>query len=310
MKNIALRCLRTAFVLGALLIVSSCSKSDSDENLPTNPEEPTIDLESQQIPILISTGIWTRATDTSYEEGDHGGIYVVNQEKVKQQLLVEGNHVDNMMFKLTNGKWEPKEPIYWKDDKTIADFYCYYPYIPSIDNLELPFSVSKDQSEEANYKASDFLWGKSLGVAPTEEPVQLTTNHVMSNLFIYIKAGKGYKQDEIDAFEKKVVICNTKPNATINLSTGIAHPVGAVSNITPLKIDEYYRALLVPQEVQSSDFIKLTMNGKDYLLKQSILLKSNKQYKCTLTVNRVSNGFDVNIGEWIEDDMDYGGTVE
>ena len=55
----------------------------------------------------------------------------------------------------------PDTPVYWKDETTPADFYCYYPYMQTVSDVTaVPFSVKADQSTLENYKASELLWGK------------------------------------------------------------------------------------------------------------------------------------------------------
>ena len=121
------------------------------------PEPPTPSVEKLKIPINITARLWTRATDLSFEEGDKVGIYVVNFNGPSPgSFSTTGNHVDNMCF-IYSGTWIPEAPIYWKDETTKADFYCYYPYSTNIANVAAyAFSVKANQSDEWNYKASDF----------------------------------------------------------------------------------------------------------------------------------------------------------
>lgn len=304
--------MKKLFLLAATIAVlfAGCSKEGGgDEPTPTPPDPP---VEPTKIPINISAGVWTRATDAGFENNDKAGIYVVNYDGSAAGILTaSGNHVDNMRFTLTNAAWNPDTPIYWKDQTTKADFYCYYPYTTAITNIgAYVFSIKTNQSVEADYKASDFLWGKTAGVAPTSNPVQITVKHAMSNLLIYLKAGDGYTDATLKAAQKSIVINNTKPNATINLATGIVMATGAVADIAPHAETDYYRVLIVPQTVSDVNLITVTIGNDSYTLKQSQTFEANKQHKCTLTVNRTGNGINIGIGGWETDDNDFGGTVE
>lgn len=294
------------FFLAGCLFLAGCSKSGSDED-PT-PQPPTPPVEQTKIPISIAAGVWTRATDSAFEQGDKAGIYVVNFNGTSAgSLAAAGNHVDNMRFTYS-GSWTSDTPIYWKDQTTKADFYCYYPHSANIANVSAyPFSVKADQSDEANYKASDFLWGKTAGVAPTSDPVQITVKHAMSNLLIYLKAGNGYKADDLK--QAKITICGMKTDATIDLATGKATATGTAVDMTPKAETDYYRVLVVPQSVTNADLIKVSVGGNEYVLKQTVAFEANKQHTCTLTVAKTGEGINIGIGGWETDENDYGGTI-
>lgn len=285
-------------LVGFALVMFSCSET------PTPEPEPIPTPTPEKWAINISTSI-TRATDTSFENGDKVGIYVVNNPNT---LAASGNHADNIGFTYS-GNWSPTTPIYWKDETTKADFYCYYPYVSSISNVEAyPFAVNTDQSSIENYKASDFLWGKTTGVAPTTDAVGITVKHAMSNVIIKLVAGNGYTAD--DMASAKVTICNLKTNSTINLASGVVTATGDVTEMTPMEESDYHRALVVPQSISNADLIKVTIGDKVYTLNQSVEFKSGKQHTCTLTVERTNQGINIGIGGWETESDDFGGTVE
>lgn len=291
------------FVLVAMMLCS-CSKSGNNEKIPL-PVKPT------EIPINVSMGVWTRATDTAYESGDKVGIYVVNYNgSTAGTLQSSGNHVDNMRFSYTT-KWTPDTEIYWKDQTTKADFYCYYPYGSPADISAYAFTTKADQSKLADYKASEFLWGKATGMNPTANAVPITTNRSMSNMLIYVVAGKGFTAETLAAANKSVKISNVKTSATVDLRTGVATATGSAAEVIPYNEGEYYRALIVPQTVaDGSNLITVTVDGVDYTLAKGFTFKANTQHKFTVTVNKSSGGVDIGIGDWEIDDTDNGGAAE
>lgn len=261
--------------------------------------------EEQKIPISISTTL-TRATDSAFEAGDKVGIFVVNEPNA---LATSGNHVDNMCFTFST-TWTPDTPIYWLDQTTKADFYCYYPYAESANTAAHAFATKANQSQLADYKASEFLWGKTTGVAPTEEAVNITTNHTFSNALVILKPGDGFTEESLAAATKSVKICGVKTNATIDLATGVATATGNATEVTPYLNGAQYRALIVPQTTAEGALIVVTVDGVDYTLSRSMTFKANKQHKFTVTLNKVSNGVNVGIGGWETDEEDYGGSAE
>lgn len=288
----------------AAMMLCYCSKNGNNEEAPL-PVEPT------KIPINVSMGVWTRATDTAYESGDKVGIYVVNYNgSTAGTLQSSGNHVDNMRFSYTT-KWTPDTEIYWKDQTTKADFYCYYPYGSPADISAYAFTTKVDQSKLADYKASEFLWGKATGMNPTANAVPITTNRSMSNMLIYVVAGKGFTAETLAAANKSVKISNVKTSATVDLRTGVATATGSAAEVIPYNEGEYYRALIVPQTVaDGSNLITVTVDGVDYTLAKGFTFKANTQHKFTVTVNKSSGGVDIGIGDWEIDDTDNGGAAE
>ncbi|MBO7266071.1 MAG: fimbrillin family protein [Alistipes sp.] len=261
--------------------------------------------EEQKIPISISTTL-TRATDSAFEQGDKVGIFVVNEPDT---FVASGNYVDNMGFTYSD-EWTPDSAIYWLNPATKASFYCYYPYAAGVDASAHTFNTKADQSTLANYKASEFLWGKVEAVTPTEEAVDITVNHSFSNALVILKPGDGFTEEKLAAAEKSVKICGVKPGATIDLATGVATATGNKTNVIPYLENGQYRALIVPQTTEEGALIVVTVDGVDYTLTRSMTFKANKQHKFTVTLNKVSNGVNVGIGGWETDEEDYGGSAE
>lgn len=293
-------------LLAALALASallSCGKAASDPK----PEPPTPTPPSEKIPIRISTDVSTKATETGFENSDAVGIYVVN---VPGSLAASGNHVTNKKFVFNGTDWTSDTQSYWEDQTTHADFYAYYPYSASVSDIaSYAFSVQADQATESKYKSSIFLWGKSADLTPTPDPIHITTNHRMSKLLITLQAGTGWTDADIDAAE--LTVCGLKTEARINLANGNVTASGTAADLKPLKLSSgQYKLLVVPQNVQSQDLVKIKIGSNDYVLNTSINLQPNHQHKCPIIVNRTGEGVNVGIGAWETDEIDYGGTVE
>ena len=281
-------------------VLFSCSKTPNPE--PEPKPEPSPVPEKWAIKIAPSI---TKVTDSAFENGDKVGIYVVNDPNT---LKSSGNHVDNLGFTYS-GTWTSSSTAFWKDETTKADFYCYFPYVAGISNTEEhSFEVKADQSTEANYKASDFLWGKTAGATPTKNAVSINMYHKMSYITVKLVAGDGYTDEDLK--NASVTICGLKTKSSINLATGAVSAAGDAHDITPLAGNGQLRALVVPQSVKDIDIIKVTVGDTTYKLNQSIELKSGTQHTCTLTVDRSGQGINISIGGWEISSEDFGGTVE
>lgn len=267
----------------------------------------------EKLPINISVNVSTRANDTTFESGDAVGIYVVNYDGTTAGTLkAEGNQADNAEFTYNGGGWNSDEPIYWKDKNTSADFYAYYPYSASVNIDAQPFAVQADQSNEVNFWASDFLWGKSTKVAPTSNAVNIQTNHILSRIIVEIKPGSGFTSASWAAANKSVNICDIKTNATINFATGVATATGNNGEIVPLATSSNYKAMVVPQTVaDDSKLIVVTVDGTEYVYRTGYTFKANTQHNFSIVVNKNESSVNVAIGEWnIDSIVNQGAAVE
>lgn len=293
-----------------LSLISSCS-SGGGEDLP-DPPTPTPPPASQKIKMNLSCGVSSRVTDTAYEEGDKVGVYVVNYNgNTAGTLSQSGNHVDNFPFTYNSGKWNGSSTIYWKDGTTHADFYCYYPYNETVSDVTAhAFSVKEDQSTEANYKGSEFLYGKALDKAPSETTVSITTYHAMSAMVIKLEAGDGFTATSLANANAEVKINGVKTSANVNLRTGDVSAVGEAHSIIPLKGNGQYKALIVPQTVSADNLITIVIEGKEFKFSKDFTFVAGKRHTFTITVNKTSSGVNVGITDWEDDGVDNGGTAE
>ena len=289
----------------------SCGSGTVPETPNPKPEKP---ITETKIPIKISLGnIGTRATDASFETGDAVGLYVVNYNGATPgTLTTTGNHVDNMRF-VYGAQWVPDQKIYWKDNITHADFYVYYPFTTVSNITAHPFSVQSDQSTETSYKQSEFLWGKTANVLPTESAVGITTQHVFSNVIVKLVAGDGFTTEEIANSGATVKLINIVLQSQINLTTGVATASGTPASIIMRNEGIQFRALVVPQTVAINlSLVVVSLGGQEYTLKatKDISFLANKQHTFTVTLNKKANGINIGIGDWETDNIDYGGNAQ
>lgn len=288
-----------------LAIFTACEEigDNVDSSQPVHPVE--------QIPINLSVGMGTKITDTYFEQDDAVGVYVVNYVNgVPGELSISNNHYNNVKY-IYGASWIPEVEMFWKDKTTKADIYCYYPYGTPGSVNAYPFAVKQDQSILSNYKKSDFVWGKVSGVDPTPDMIQLNTNHVMSNMVVYVEPGDGFTAETLAAANVSVSVRNVKTNATVNLSDGIVTATGSAAEVTPYNEGAYYRAVIVPQTVaDGSALIVVTIDGAEYALKKGFTFVGGKQHKFTVTVNKTGSGINIGVGGWETDDEDNGGFAE
>ena len=298
-------------LVSACLLWTGCSKS---ENGPDKPGGGGTEI-VQKIPLAISTTI-TKVLNDSFEEGDAIGLYVVNALSNGSSgwnsgsLMNTGNHLSNVKFSYESGVWKSQQEYYWKDASTPADFYCYYPHTGSVADVStIPFAIKADQSSGENYKSCEILWGKSALQFPSKNKVNITVTHRMSQIQITILPGKGFTAETLRESLKSVKINNLECNALLNLKDGALTANGNSADITPYYDGTLYRALIVPQSVENKTLITLIVDGMTRSLTQSIEFTSGTIKKCTITVDKLSEGINIGITGWDTDNEDYGGTL-
>lgn len=308
------KCIYIVAVSFFLLACSSGAENGvDDEPTPPQPEKPTV-----RIPIDISTSI-TRVTETAFESGDAIGLYVVNRndDGSHNELKPSGNYVDNMRYTYSYNTWTPDETVYWKDDKTCADFYLYYPYQAGhVNENPMVFKVEADQSNVNSYKKSDVIVGSTMNVAPSQTTVHIASKHVMSRVVIALKPGEGFTDASLAASDVKVTLNVPAVSANIDLATGKVEPIMnydgeslTMTSMAPYKDGNVYRAIVVPQIVSQTNLIKVNVDGSDFLFSKAFNFESGKSYTFNVTLAKKSSGLNATITGWDSDGVDYGGTA-
>ncbi len=170
----------------------------------------------------------------------------------------------------------------WPASGTVA-LKAFYP--STITSETNTFTVQADQSEDANYKASDLMYATPIASqAKTSDAVGLTFKHAFSKIVVNLTAGTGMSETDIDACTVKV-----KAKPTVALSSGEAGDVsGEVTDIT-LGTGSGKAAIIVPQSyAASADFITVTTSGSHsvtYKLSAAKDIEAGMVYTYNLIVN-------------------------
>ena len=269
-------------------------------------DTPTVGEGDTTLPIQLYNEIsqipTTRVNDEGFCNGDGVGVYVVNYENGSAGTLrLEGNQADNVryVYDEPNGKWTPDETVYFRDKHTHVDLIGYYPYSTPTSVEAYPFEVAKDQSTDAangllgGYEASDFLWGKTVDVAPTTQRINIRFQHRMAGALVALSEGTGFAEGEFALLEKAVLVTNTIRKATVDLATGEITPSGDVptTGIVPYKKGGEFRAVVVPQTVAASTpLFSITVDGTPYVFRKTepFAYTGGKLHKFTIEISKKS----------------------
>ena len=278
----------------------------------------------------INQEMVSRVDDGGFCDQDVMGVYIVDYDGTNPgELLDAGNRATNVRFTFDEAayRWNGAYDIYWKDDKTPIDVYGYYPYGTPDNVRDYTFTVQKDQSKVSEngvmggYEASDFLWGKAENVAPTTETIRLAFRHRMANIRVVLEEGDGFDAGAWAGLKKQVLVTNTRREASIDLSTGTVTATGdvATTGIIPFEGSEDFRAIVVPQDVQSGTVLfKITVDGAVYSFKkdETFTYYPGKMHNFTIRVDKKAAQGQYNftvisesVTAWENDDASHSATT-
>lgn len=294
---------RLSFLLSGLFLITSCG------DLEIKPLDPQPEFPAEpEVPVRLQT--W--AVDGDYLEVETIGLYMSNHlDGTSLSLMPFGNYIDNWKFICNElGGWSSDKKLYYKDENTQADFYAYSPYSDISDATRHYVSVPSDQSEEVAYKMADFIWGKTLNCQPSSEPVNIILEHMLAKVVVILKPGHGFTENELTEVRPRVQLKGIRCNATFDIGTGQLTEIGSPVLLMPYRHSALeYRAILIPQRIEDTDMVEISIGDAVYRLRRTITFEKGKEYTFTVTIQRTDGGVNVGIGSWDVVGEDYGGVV-
>lgn len=245
----------------------------------------------------------TRVNNNAFEDGDQVGVFV---HATDTPLEIGGNLVNNEALTCNGGNWTAARPLYWDDGTFNA--CAYYPYTTPVSSIEdLPFSVSTDQNaadgEMDGYEASDFLYARTEGVSASDAPVTLTFRHIMSKLTIRLIKGEDFEGDM--PTDAEVYVHNTVPEATIDLSAGVAtrYVRGNRATLTARQESDFvFSAIVVPQRVENRmPLIEVIMKGVSYVFESTFQFKPGVEHLVNMVISDNPDQVKIEVGGEIQD---------
>lgn len=204
-------------------------------------------------------------------------------------------------------------PYYYPTSGNGVNIYALYPATAATGEL---FTIKEDQSTDANYKASDLMYGKPVAnpVSPSTNAVDIQFTHLLSKVTINLIAGANVTS--LDG--AKVELLGVKPSTT--LTAGInGHSITAASgNGTPITVMTATEtvtsgsAIIVPQTLPEM-FLQVTLDGATLTGKLDSgapTLTAGNAYTYNITVNMRGGALEIegSITPW-KDGGTNSGTV-
>lgn len=313
-----------------LALVAATLTACSSDSEPTQ-----VPVASKQ-PIVLGTGMPTMRSNkqdlqkTELEAGTTVGVYIYF--KGAQTTNTTYNYgYKNIAYTVSGTQGDltitdtDKQP-YYPDVKTQnIDIYAFAPQVytgtAELSTLTAQdvFTTKADQTAEADYRASDFVWGKLGDVAApttTSTKQKITMNHMLSKVNINIAAGSGVNFSSLSGAE--IRLNGVKLLGTVNLTTGavtlrsgtnaastvtLTSATSATGKLADTTTDCYTSsAVIIPQDIAAADdFIEVELsNGSVYKYKTTatttFAAKTKYTYDITLSVAGIQ--LTTTISDW------------
>lgn len=270
----------------AMFTVAACQSLE-----PASPEQASVS--GKKIEFSSSVGDYTKATDTSFENGDVAG-------------LTAGEPVNASNVKLTykDGGFTAEQPLYWgldqkNDQKT--SFVAYIPYDASVDPTKpFTFNIKEDQSAAGAYAASDLLTAQA-DACPADPAVHLAFSHVLSRLVLSLK------NEVVDDEIVGVKLAGVQLTVSADILKGTYTASGSAATVTPAKTGENYVFLVAPQKAAAEVLISMK-SGKTvrYTPEAELAFVSGKQISAAITVASDAVNFEAEIVDWLDTTASFG----
>ena len=245
----------------------------------------------------------SRATETSFENGDAVGLFV---SEASRPLEIAGNTVNNAKLTFDGTAWRSTKTLYWDEGQYNA--YAYYPYLGNITSItDLPFEVQTDQRDKAaglsGYEASDFLFASAENISASANPVNLQFRHIMSKITVRLIKGEDFEGDIPE--NATVYIHNTVTQSSIDMAAGVATKAlrGTSKTITAIQAGPTsYSAIVIPQRLENRvPLVEVIMNGVSFLYESKFLFKPGIHHIVNLVVDKNPEQIKIEIGGEITD---------
>ena len=280
-------------------------------------------LEVQQVTRSIATNLQGNQIASDV----HVGFFI--NENVVSGSTATTTYTQNLDYTASGSGGFNGTAVYYPQSGNGVNIYAYAPWKTSLAlNGNYAFSIKADQSKDADYLASDLLWGQPMKegtnpgeyvianpVAHTKDAVPVSFKHLLSKIQVELKPDNTSGLTADDFKGAKLEILSVKPEVSLTLANGtITSASGTVTNVlaatytttgTPSALTA--AAIVVPQTFsKGAKFMQVTLatGGKlFYTLPNGssdadLTLESGKIYNYTITVKLTGLTVTSKIKDW------------
>ncbi len=250
---------------------------------------------ANDLPIHLGTGEVTQTKAASIgaqlPEGQKIGVYFSEDVTGTPSITYESN-----LLYTSDGEGALSGKMQYFPTGNGIKISAYHPYNEDLAD-EYTFTVSSDQTSDANVYASDLLYCPEFSQARTTEMIKLTFGHKLSQFIYELSSGAGAP----DLTDAQVTLLGVQTSVTFNRTTGT---VSDASNPQDVELnDEGKGGIIVPQTIAAGTrLVKIVLkDGSEmfYTTESNITFEPNKSFKLKLRVNKnEAIGIGTEVGEW------------
>lgn len=211
---------------------------------------------------------------------------------------------------------------YYPENKTVnVDIYAFAPRAVYTEAAELvtltsassiAFSTQADQTSEANYLASDFIWGAKTNVTNgTTTTIDIPLAHKLSKINVNIAAGNGVSHSSLAA--ASITLADVNHAGLIDLTNGSVTTTGSTTGTLTLTSSTSATgtfasdgttpcytasAVLIPQTITAKTLTITLANGSAYTFSLTNTFAANTVYTYDITVAAKALTLTTTITDW------------
>lgn len=228
---------------------------------------------SSRVALQVTSGIQTRASGASWDQGDGIGIFSTDAAGTYTNVKYTTASGD--------GAFAPSgTTIYLPTDGSSLGFVAYYPYAALADSK----TYTVDVTDQSNQAAIDLMAADRRTADRTSPSVAFNFVHKLSKVEIALNPGSGMTSGELAGIT--VELTNQQPKATFDVTV----PTMSVMpdpNAAPVDITLHTAA-----DGRSSEGILLPNNGYDGMVLKITLSDGNSEFTWPLSESKESSKFE------------------
>ena len=330
------------------LLMAACS-TDSTDGYQTESDSP--------VPILLGTSMETVTRSnsqtlqaTELEDGTTVGVYIYHNATTTTAST--GYGYKNLAYTAGNATGDltlvtaADQPYFPQDKSKTIDIYAFAPrvYTATAELSTLTaqnvFTTTADQTTDASYRASDFVWGKAAAVtyataSSTTSKIEIPLKHKLSKVNINIAPGSGMALSQLA--HARIKLNGVILLGTVDFTTGVvttrsgatASSVILTSNASTTATTTFTSgtstltactssAVIIPQSVAAStSFITVELwDGTAYTTAYNVTttaatsFAAEKVYTYNIIVNSQGLSLTTTIADWTSAGSAISGTAE
>ena len=277
------------------------------------------EIDDLNVEIRLKSGLDVQQTDTraattiqstQFDKDAAIDVYISEATKEGQEETTITKYTQPLTYTIgEDGSTMNGTQQYFPTSGNGVNIYAVY---PSGKKSGETFTIETDQSDDANYKASDLMYGAPTGnatVARQKSAVSINFKHLLSKVTVKLVSGAG--NPSLDGAVVKLKDVKPSTTLTASITEGkVSEASGEAKAITVMTATTDAlsgSAVIVPQTL-GTGFIEVTLknggvltstglkNGDSSLT--NVVLETGKAYTYTITVNLTGLDVSSSIADW------------